>query len=297
VTPADTTARREARFAWALLAPLVIVLMLVAVGPLVASVWESFHRHDLRMPWLGRPWIGLGNYVAAVADPRLRTALAHTFFFTIVSVALEIVCGLALAMALDLVRRGRGGARVIVLMPWALPTVVAALVWRFMFETETGVVGALGIPGLHRAWLSDPVLAWVPILLADTWKSTPFVTLLLLTGLQAIDPALHEAARMDGAGPWRRFITITLPLLRPALLVAGIFRVLDAFRVFDLVYVLTGGGPGIATEIVSLYAFTTLFQDLRFGYGSALTVITFGVTFVLALAYIRALSPAGAEGG
>jgi ABC-type sugar transport system permease subunit len=296
VTPADATARREARFAWALLAPLVIVLVLVAVGPLVASVWESFHRHDLRMPWLDRPWIGLGNYAAAVVDPRLRDALAHTFFFTIVSVALEIVCGLALAMALDSVRRGRGAARVVVLMPWALPTVVAALVWRFMFETETGVVGALGIPGLQRAWLSDPVLAWVPILLADTWKSTPFVTLLLLTGLQAIDPALHEAARMDGAGPWRRFITITLPLLRPALIVAGIFRVLDAFRVFDLVYVLTGGGPGTATEIVSLYAFTTLFQDLRFGYGSALTVITFGITFVLALAYIRALSPAGTEG-
>ncbi|MGE0359803.1 MAG: carbohydrate ABC transporter permease [Vicinamibacterales bacterium] len=272
-----------------------IVLTIVAVGPLIASVWESFHRHDLRMPWLGRPWIGFANYVAAVFDPRLIDALTHTFFFTIVSVALEIVCGLALAMALDSVRRGRGTARVIVLMPWALPTVVGALVWRFMFETETGVVGALHIPGLQRAWLSDPVLAWVPILLADTWKSTPFVTLLLLTGLQAIDPALHEAARMDGAGPWRRFITITLPLLRPALIVAGIFRVLDAFRVFDLVYVLTGGGPGTATEIVSLYAFTTLFQDLRFGYGSALTVITFGITFVLALAYIRALS-VGAEG-
>jgi ABC-type sugar transport system permease subunit len=297
VTTADTTARREARLAWALLAPLVVVLMLVAVGPLAASVWESFHRHDLRMPWLDRPWIGAANYVAAVADPRLLDALAHTFLFAIVSVALEIVCGLALALALDRVRRGRGAARVIVLMPWALPTVVAALVWRFMFETGTGVVGALGIPGLQRAWLSDPVLAWVPILLADTWKSTPFVTLLLLTGLQAIDPALHEAARMDGAGPWRRFVTITLPLLRPALIVAGIFRLLDAFRVFDLVYVLTGGGPGTATEVVSLYAFTTLFQDLRFGYGSALTVITFGITFLLALAYIRALSPAGAEGG
>jgi ABC-type sugar transport system permease subunit len=248
------------------------------------------------MPWLGRPWIGLANYVTAVSDPRLRDALTHTFFFTIFSVALEIVCGLALAMALDSLRRGRGAARVIVLMPWALPTVVAALVWRFMFETETGVVGALGIEGLRRAWLSDPVLAWVPIVLADTWKSTPFVTLLLLTGLQAIDPALHEAARMDGARPWRRFITITLPLLRPALLVAGIFRVLDAFRVFDLVYVLSGGGPGTATEVISLYAFTTLFQDLRFGYGSALSVITFVITFILALAYIRALSPTGAEG-
>jgi ABC-type sugar transport system permease subunit len=296
VTPSETLARREVRFAWTLLAPLVIALVFVAVGPLVATVWESFHSHDLRMPWLDRPWIGLANYAAATTDSRLIDALTHTFAFTIVSVALEIVCGLTLAMALDHLRRGRGAARVIVLMPWALPTVVAALVWRFMFETETGVVAALGIEGLHRAWLSDALLAWVPILLADTWKSTPFVTLLLLTGLQAIDPALHEAARMDGAGPWRRFITITLPLLRPALLVAGIFRVLDAFRVFDLVYVLTGGGPGTATEMVSLYAFTTLFQDLRFGYGSALSVITFAITFVLALAYIRALSSSGGEG-
>jgi ABC-type sugar transport system permease subunit len=297
VTPAETTARREARFAWMLLAPLVIVLALVAVVPLAATVWQSFHRHDLRMPWLDRPWVGLANYAAAVADPRLLEALAHTFFFTVASVAIEIGCGVMLAMALDGVRRGRGAARAIVLMPWALPTVVAALVWRFMFDTGTGVVGAFGVPGLQRAWLSDPVLAWVPILLADVWKSTPFVALLVLAGLQAIDPALHESARMDGAGTWRRFIGITLPLLRPALIVAGIFRVLDAFRVFDLVYVLTGGGPGTATEVVSLYAFTTLFQDLRFGYGSALSVITFGITFVLALAYIRALSARDPELG
>lgn len=289
MTPADATARRDARLAWMLLAPLAIVLTLVAVAPLVATLWESLHAHDLRMPWLGRPWVGLANYAAALSDARLREALVHTFFFTIVSVALELACGLALALALDAVRRGRGAARAIVLMPWALPTVVAALVWRFMFDTDTGVVGALGVPGLHRAWLSDAVLAWVPIVLADVWKSTPFVALLVLTGLQGIDQALHEAARMDGAGAWRRFVTITLPLLRPALLVAGIFRMLDAFRVFDLVYVLTGGGPGSATEVVSLYAFTTLFQDLRFGYGSALSVITFGITFILALVYIRTL--------
>jgi ABC-type sugar transport system permease subunit len=295
MTSAGAAVRREARLAWILLAPLVVVLLLVAVSPLIATFWESMHRHDLRMPWLGRPWAGLENYVAAWGDPRLREALTHTFFFTVVSVALEIACGLALALALDSVRRGRGAARAIVLMPWALPTVVAALVWRFMFDTETGVVGALGIGALNRAWLSDSMLAWVPILLADVWKSTPFVALLVLAGLQSIDPALSEAARMDGAGPWRRFVTITLPLLRPALLVAGIFRVLDAFRVFDLVYVLTGGGPGTATEVVSLYAFNTLLQDLRFGYGSALSVVTFGITFLLALAYIRAISPAGPE--
>ena len=138
-------------------------------------------------------------------------------------------------------------------------------------------------------WLSRPFAAWVPIVLGDVWKSTPFVALLLLAGLQSIDASLYEAARIDGAGRWRRFTQITLPQLVPAITVAVVFRTMDAFRVFDLVYVLTAGGPGTATEVISLYAFTTLLQDLRFGYGSALSVITFVLTFVLALVYVRLL--------
>jgi ABC-type sugar transport system permease subunit len=172
---------------------------------------------------------------------------------------------------------------VIVLLPWALPTVVAALVWRFMFESQ-------GIGGiLYDDWLSRPFAAWVPIVLGDVWKSTPFVALLLLAGLQGIDASLYEAARMDGAGRWRRFTEITLPRLMPAITVALVFRTLDAFRVFDLVYVLTAGGPGTATEVISLYAFTTLLQDLRFGYGSTLSIVTFLLTFALALVYVRLL--------
>jgi ABC-type sugar transport system permease subunit len=164
--------------------------------------------------------------------------------------------------------------RVVVLMSWAVPTVVAALVWRFLFE------------GADFAWFAHPVAAWVPIVLADAWKMTPFVALLLLAGLESIDPALYDAARIDGAGPWRQFREITLPLLRPALLVAVLFRALDGFRVFDVIYVLTGGGPGTATEPVSLYTFNTLLQHLRFGYGSALSVLIFLTTFALALLYI-----------
>jgi ABC-type sugar transport system permease subunit len=136
-------------------------------------------------------------------------------------------------------------------------------------------------------WLADPIAAWVPVILGDVWKTTPFVALLVLAGLQNIDPALHEAARMDGAGSWWRFRHVTLPLLRPALLVALIFRSVDAFRVFDLVYVLTGGGPGTATEPLGLYTFSALFQNLRFGYGAALGVVIFGLAFLLALLYIR----------
>ena len=284
-----TARNRDARLAWALLAPALLLLAAVAVGPLAATVWESLHHHDLRMPWLGRPFIGLDNYRAATTDTRLHEAVLHTVVFAAFSVSLELVLGMALAVALDALARGRAMARVIVLLPWALPTVVAALVWRFMFDSQ-GIAGTV-----YEDWLSRPYAAWVPVILGDVWKSTPFVALLLLAGLQGIDESLYEAARMDGASGWRRFTHITLPLLRPALAVALVFRTLDAFRVFDLVYVLTGGGPGTATEVIALYAFTTLLQDLRFGYGSALSVITFGLTFLLALAYLRMLSTREAQ--
>lgn len=276
----QSTTTRDRRLAWTLLLPALLVLSSVAVGPLLATVWESLHHHDLRMPWLGRPFVGLDNYRSALTDQRLREAVVHTTSFAVVSVSLEIVFGMALALALDALARGRGIARVVVLLPWALPTVVAALVWRFMFESR-GIADA--------DWLSRPFAAWVPIVLGDVWKSTPFVALLLLAGLQGIDASLYEAARIDGAGRWRRFTQITLPQLAPAITVALVFRTMDAFRVFDLVYVLTAGGPGTATEVISLYAFTTLLQDLRFGYGSALSVITFVLTFMLALLYVRLL--------
>jgi ABC-type sugar transport system permease subunit len=289
-TGADRTVS-DATLAWRLVAPAIVLLIAVAIVPLAATVWESLHRHDLRLPWLGQSFVGAANYTAAFADERFLRSLRQTVGFVAVSVTLEIALGLALALTLDRLRRGRALARVIVLLPWALPTVVAALVWRFMFDGEAGLVNAtassLGLGGWRLDWFSHPLAAWVPIVLGDVWKTTPFVALLLLAGLQTIDPALHEAARLDGAGAWRRFTRISLPLLRPALVVALVFRTLDAFRVFDLVYVLTGGGPGTATEVISLTAFTALFQDLRFGYGSALSVIVFLGSFVLAFLYVR----------
>jgi ABC-type sugar transport system permease subunit len=272
-------ARREFRLAVQLLAPALLVISVVGLLPLVWTAWESLHLHDLRMPWLRRPFIGLANYAEAFATPRFREALGHTAFFTATSVALELVLGTLLALALDRVFRWRGVARAAALLPWAIPTVVSGLLWRFMFEGGHGGV----------LWFVEPRAAWVPIILADVWKSTPFVAILVLAGLQTIDPSLYEAARIDGAGAWRRFRHLTLPLLRPALLVALIFRTLDAFRVFDLVYVMTGGGPGTSTEPVSLYAFEALLQDLRFGYGSALSVLVFLLTFTLAWLYIRLL--------
>ncbi len=285
--------RREARLGTGLVAPALGLVLLIAIVPLGWTAWESLHRHDLRMPWLGRPFIGLGNYAEAVADPRVWAALGHTAFFTATTVTLELGLGLLLALAMDPAVRGRGLVRATVLLPWAIPTVVSGLIWRFVFDGRTGVANAvlqrLGLIDEPVVWLVGPHTAWVPVLVADVWKMTPFVALLLLAGLQTIDRGLYEAARIDGAGAWQRFTRITLPLLRPAILVALVFRTLDAFRVFDLVYVLTGGGPGTSTEPIALYAFGSLLQDLRFGYGSALSMVIFVVAFVLALAYVRVL--------
>jgi len=286
--------RAESRLAWLLMAPALIAIFVVALVPVAATAWEALHLHDLRLPWLGRPFIGPDNFVEAAHDPRFLVAAGHTAGFAVVSVAFELVLGLALALVMHSARRGLAVIRTAALLPWAIPTVVAALVWRFMFDSQGGVVTtALQDAGLVAAsfdWFVHPVAAWVPIVAADVWKTTPFVALLLLAGLQAIDPALHEAARVDGAGSARRFVTITLPLLAPAIVVAAAFRTLDALRLFDLVYVLTGGGPGTATEPLSLYAFITLMQRLRFGYGSALSITVFLLTFAAALVWVRALS-------
>lgn len=273
--------------------PAVGAVVLVAIVPLAWTAWESLHLHDLRMPWRGRPFVGLDNYVELLSDPRFRGAVARTAFFVAVTVPVELALGLVLALGLDRISRGRGLARVLVLLPWAVPTAVAALVWRFMFEGEGGVANEmltdLGLLGDPLIWFAGSTSAWVPILLADVWKMTPFVALLLLAGLQNIPRSLYEASRMDGAGAWQRFRHVTLPLLRPALLVALLFRTLDALRVFDLVYVLTGGGPGTATEPISLFAFDALLRNLRFGYGSAVSMSVFLMAFVLALVYVRIL--------
>ncbi|MBI4265907.1 MAG: sugar ABC transporter permease [Acidobacteria bacterium] len=286
-------ARAEARLGWLLVSPALGLILLVSLGPILATTWEALHGHDLRLPWLGRPFIGLANFVEAAGDPRFLAALARTVAFAAVSVPIELALGLALALVMHATVRGRALVRVAALLPWAIPTVVAALIWRFIFDAQAGILTAslrdLGAIDAAFDWLVHPVAAWVPIIGADVWKTTPFVAILLLAGLQTIDPALDEAARIDGAGAVRRFATITLPLVGPALVVAAAFRTLDALRLFDLAYVLTGGGPGTATEPLSLYAFIALMQRLRFGYGSALSVTVFLLTFACALIWVRAL--------
>jgi ABC-type sugar transport system permease subunit len=279
----------DTRLAWALTLPALSIVAAIALFPILWTFWESLHQHDLRMPWLGRPFVGVANYVEVFRTPHFWSALGHTGFFVAAALTLELSAGLLLALALDRVTHARGLVRTAVLLPWAIPTVVAALVWRFMFESPAGLADTIlawagvGAP----TWFADATAAWLPLILADAWKTTPFVAILLLAGLQTIDRSLYEAAAVDGASAWRQFTGITLPLLAPSLLVAALFRSLDAFRVFDLVYVMTGGGPGTATEPLALYTFTTLLQHLQFGLGSALSIIVFAVAFGIALAAIR----------
>lgn len=283
----------EQRAGWLLVSPALAIILLVALFPLGWTLWESLHQHDLRMPWLGRPFVGIDNYLVIARDARFWGALGHTAFFAVVTVSLELVLGLGLALAMNRAFRFRGLMRATVLIPWSIPTVIAALLWRFIFDSQAGIANAVlvdvGILDQPIVWFVRATTAWVPVILADVWKTTPFVALLLLAGLQSIDAELYEAASTDGASAWWQLRHITIPLLKPAVLVALIFRTLDAFRVFDLIYVLTGGGPGTSTEPVALYTFNTLLQNLEFGYGAALSVIVFLITFALAMLYIRGL--------
>src|SRR5437868_13404087 len=186
----------EARLGWALVTPALAVIALIAIFPLGWTFWESLHLHELRMPWLGKPFIGLANYAEIAKDPRFWGALGHTAFITVVSISLELLIGLFLALAMNRVFRGRGFVRAAVLVPWAIPTVVAALLWRFIFESEGGIANALlvdaGILQKPMVWFIQAATAWVPVILADVWKTTPFVAVLLLAGLQDIDLTLYE---------------------------------------------------------------------------------------------------------
>ena len=272
--------RVNSRLALMLIAPALLIVFGVAVIPIGATLWEAAHQHDLRLPWLGMPFVALGNVAEAAVDPRAGAAALRTIVFAAISVPLELSLGLVLALVMHRASRVRGLIRVATLLPFTIPTVVAALIWRFIVESTSRQTGAV---------LTDPVAAWIPIVVADAWKTTPFVAVLLLAALQGIDEEIYDAARIDGARASRQFATITLPLIAPALVVAGAFRTLDALRLFDLPYVMTGGGPGTATEPLSLYAFVVLMQRLRFGYGSALSVLVFGLALLVAIASVRVL--------
>jgi len=267
-------------------APALVLLALVTVYPIGFVFFLSLQR---RMPIFGiSKFVKLDNYLFLIRDDRFWNALKNTAYFTTVSVAVELVLGLMIALLIHRAFRFKGIVRALVLVPWAVPTVVSARMWGWMYNTDFGVLNYL--LGAKINWLGSPFWAIHAAIAMDVWKTTPFVVILLTAGLQVIPRELYQAARIDGAGPWTIFRRVTLPLLKPILLVVLIFRTLDAFRVFDAVYVLTGGGPANTTETLSIYAYKVLFQTLQFGYGSTLSIVVFLCVGLITAFYIKALA-------
>ncbi|SDF52296.1 maltose ABC transporter membrane protein /trehalose ABC transporter membrane protein /sucrose ABC transporter membrane protein /palatinose ABC transporter membrane protein [Thermus arciformis] len=281
---------RQTRLAWLLVLPTLLVVVLVAGYPLAQVFYWSFFKADIA--FVEAPeFVGFKNYLFLLEDPDFRQALWNTLKFTVVSVSLETVLGLAIALILHSNFRGRGLVRTAILIPWAIPTVVSAKMWQWMLHDVYGIVNILGFKlGLLSqkvAFLARPELLLPSIIAVDVWKTTPFMALLLLAGLQLIPEELYEAASLDGATPWQQFWTITLPLLTPALVVALIFRTLDALRVFDVIFVMSGVNP--ATRSLAVYNRQVLidFQDL--GYGSAISVAILVLIFAFVILYMRSI--------
>ncbi|MGY0710106.1 carbohydrate ABC transporter permease [Azospirillum argentinense] len=295
--PHSSLERQRRRAAWLFLLPMLIVLAGVAGWPLFRTVFFSFT--DATLATLdGFQGVGLDNYLWLMRDPVWWRAVWNTLVFTVASVGIETALGLGIALILNAHLPGRGLLRAAVLIPWAIPTVVSAQMWGWMFHDLYGVVNAilmgLGLIAEPRAWTADPDLALPVVIAVDVWKSTPFMALLILAALQMLPRDLYEAARVDGVNPVKVFFRITLPLIRPALMVAVLFRTLDALRVFDLMYVLTGNSR--STMSMSVYARQYLidFQDV--GYGSAaatLLVLVLAVATVLAVTLGRVRVDAG----
>ncbi len=281
-----TIQSREQRTAWLLLIPALLLLLFVFAYPIGRAFWLSLFTRNLGTE-LQPVFSGLDNYARMAGDGRFWQSFWTTIVFTSASVISELLLGLAIALVLNQAFFARGLVRTSAILPWALPTALIGLAWTWIFNDQFGVVNdilrRLGLIRTGINWLGEPTLAMVALIFADIWKTTPFISILLLAGLQSISPDLYEAHAIDGATPWQSFRRITLPLLLPQILIAVLFRFAQAFGIFDLIQVMTGGGPGGATEVVSLYIYSTVMRYLDFGYGAALVVVTF-LLLVLAVA-------------
>ncbi|MGZ4176781.1 MAG: carbohydrate ABC transporter permease [Solirubrobacteraceae bacterium] len=283
---------REGRFALALLAPSIVVVFGIVVYPILKTFYTSLFAVDTQ--FAGHfPWVGLDNYKFALQQSDFWSAVLRTVYFTFVSTAFELVFGMGIALILYAPLRGRWLFRTIVVLPWALPTIDNGAMWRYFFNAQYGVVNAaltqLGITTSYHAFLSSPFAALNIVVWADVWKNTSLVAFFLLAGLTTIPRDLYEAARVDGYGRWGSFVHITLPLLRPVIVVVLVLRTIEAFKVFDIIYVMTGGGPANGTQSIAYYTYQRAFSDEFFGYGSALAYLIVVFIMVLAIIYIRLL--------
>ncbi|WP_203935681.1 carbohydrate ABC transporter permease [Planosporangium mesophilum] len=288
-----TSRSGSARLAYALLLPAAVLVFGVVLYPAGRALVISFY--DVNSPFPGAyPFLGLANYAAVLSDGRVWTAAGHTLYFTVVSTAAELVFGMGLALLLAAPLKLRWLFRSIVILPWALPTIVNGAMWRLILNAEYGVLNAvltqLGLADGYRSWLgSDPFVALNMVVAADVWKNTSLVAFFLLAGLSTIPRELYEAARVDGAGAVRSFLRITLPLLVPTVAIVLVLRTIEAFKVFDIVYVMTGGGPASGTQTITFFTYLQAFSSQRFSVGSALAYLTVLAVLALAMVYLRLL--------
>jgi multiple sugar transport system permease protein len=284
----QTIRGREQRTALILLLPALLMLLFVFGYPIARAFWLSLFTQNLGTN-LEPEFSRFDNYARMAGDGRFWQSFRTTSIFTIVTVFLELILGMGVALILNQRFFGRGVVRTIAILPWALPTALIGLAWTWIFNDQFGVVNdilrRLNLIQADINWLGEPTLAMIAVIVADIWKTTPFISILLLASLQSISSDLYEAHAIDGATPWQSFRQITLPLLIPQILIATLFRFAQAFGVFDLIAVMTNGGPGGATEVVSLYIYSTIMRYLDFGYGAALVVCTFMLLiFMVAIA-------------
>ncbi len=279
--------KTEVRSAWFFIFPLLLVVGIFILLPVIGTFYNSFF---LDVSYLPKKFVGLKNYVNLLSSPDFWQALKFTFAYAAAAVSLEAVFGVLFALLLNEVFIGRGFLRVVILIPWAIPTIVSARTWQLIYEYNYGVMNylvvTLGIAPERINWMGTEFGAFWALVFADVWKTTPFVVLILLAGLQAIPEDLYQQAKVDGAGMFRRFYKITLPLLMPVLVISLIFRTIDSLRMFDLVYVLTGGGPGGSTRTLSYLGYEAFAND-SFGMGSTISVITFLLSLAVTLIYLR----------
>jgi multiple sugar transport system permease protein len=272
-----------------LLAPAALLLLVIVVYPIATLLWNSLHTVDPENAVAGETFAGLANYARAFDDERFWHSTWNTVLYIVVTVPGSLVVGLGLALLANKPFRVKWPVRLGLLLPWAMPLVFAGLIFRWFFEYNTGIVNdwlaAFRVEPLQ--WLSSPTLAFWAICIAIVWKASSFMALMLLAGLQSIPKSLYEAAEVDGASTWQQFVEITLPMLRPAIFVALIFRTITAVQTFDIPFAMTGGGPGDATETLAMYIHKTTLDFLDFGYGSALATLMFVISMAATSGYLR----------
>jgi multiple sugar transport system permease protein len=285
-------ARSERRLAWLLCAPAVLTMLVVTGYPIGYAVWLSLQKFDLRFP-AEKKFVGLANYADVLTSSTWWEDVWNTMIITVASVSIELVLGMIIALVMHRAIFGRGAVRAAVLIPYGIVTVVAAFGWRYAFDPASGFVQGLPLISDTAAPLTERNGSLIVIVLTEVWKTTPFMALLLLAGLSLVPDELLEAAKVDGAGPLQRFFRITLPLMKPAILVALLFRTLDAFRVFDTVFIQTGGANG--TETVSILGYNVLINRVNLGLGSAVSVLVFVCVILIATLFVKGLGASTAQ--